>query len=186
MISPREIQEKEFSRGLKGYKEDEVNDFLNQIMFDLEKLMEENKQLQAQNQQAEEGLEKYKGAEGSVLQTLETAKGLMSDISASAEKRAEILLRNAELDAQLIQREAQEAVARLTEENAALEARVTKFRETYKQMLESELQRLDTLATELFPEFGMDDFDDLPQEERGKSGAIAPVDSRKQTVVDLK
>ena len=36
---------------------------------------------------------------GAVLETLEAAKALMGDISTSAEKRAEILLKNAELDA---------------------------------------------------------------------------------------
>ena len=54
MISPLEIQEKEFSRGLKGFKEDEVNEFLDQITLDLEHLLEENRQLKAEKQQMEE------------------------------------------------------------------------------------------------------------------------------------
>ena len=39
------------------------------------------------------------------METLEAAKALMADISASAEKSADILLKNAELDAQLLQKE---------------------------------------------------------------------------------
>ena len=108
MISPLEIQEKEFGRGLKGFKEDEVNEFLDQLTLDLERLLEENRQLKAEKQQMEEELKKFKESETSVLETLETAKALMGDISASAEKRAQILLKNAELDAQRIQREARE------------------------------------------------------------------------------
>ena len=103
MISPLEIQEKEFSRGLKGFKEDEVNEFLDQITLDLEHLLEENRQLKAEKQQMEEDLKKYQSSEGAVLQTLETAKALMGELSASAEKRAQILLKNAELDAQRMQ-----------------------------------------------------------------------------------
>lgn len=155
MISPLEIQEKEFSRGFKGYREDEVNDFLNRIIMDLERLLEENNKLKAERQKMAAELNKYKGDEGSVLETLETAKALMGDISASAEKRAEILLKNAELDAQLMQREAKDSVERLMEENATLKSRVTEFKRKYKQLLEAELQRFDTLSTDLFTELGM-------------------------------
>ena len=50
MITPLEIQEKEFGRGLKGFKEEEVNEFLDQITLDLERLLAENDQLQMENQ----------------------------------------------------------------------------------------------------------------------------------------
>ena len=189
MISPLEIQEKEFSKGLKGFKEDEVNEFLDQITLDLERLLEENRQLKAENQQLEEELKKYKTTEGSVLETLETAKALMGDISASAEKRAQILLKNAELDAQRIQREAKEAAERMNEENAALRSRVSGFRQKYKQLLEAELQRFDTLSTELFPELGMEDLKDLPEARRARKPKAKPAanaEDRKKTMVHIK
>ena len=50
MISPLEIQEKEFSRSLKGFKEDEVNEFLDRITLDLERILEENRQLRAEKE----------------------------------------------------------------------------------------------------------------------------------------
>ena len=53
MITPLEIQEKEFGRGLKGFKEEEVNEFLDQITLDLERLLAENDQLMMENQNAE-------------------------------------------------------------------------------------------------------------------------------------
>lgn len=189
MISPLEIQEKEFSKGLKGFKEDEVNEFLDQITLDLERLLEENRQLKAENQQMQEDLKKYQTTEGSVLETLETAKALMGDISASAEKRAQILLKNAELDAQRIQREAKEEAERMNEENAALHNRVAGFRQKYKQLLESELQRLDTVATDLFPELGIDDLRELPEAKRvrkQKAKPIPPKEDNKKTMVHIK
>ena len=36
MIRPIDIQEKEFSKAVRGYKEDEVNEFLDEITIDLE------------------------------------------------------------------------------------------------------------------------------------------------------
>ena len=98
MIRPIDIQEKEFSKAVRGYKEDEVNEFLDEITIDLERLLDELRQTKEENSRLVEELERHRNSEGTVLETLEAAKGLMSDISASAEKRAEILLKNAELD----------------------------------------------------------------------------------------
>ena len=41
MIRPVDIQEKEFGRGVRGYKEDEVNQFHDEITVDLERLLNE-------------------------------------------------------------------------------------------------------------------------------------------------
>ncbi len=89
-----------------------------------------------------------------MVETLEAAKALMRDIAVSSEKRAEILLKNAELDAQLITREAKESIERLTEESSNLRNRFVTFKSKYKNLLESELERFDTLSNEIFNEFG--------------------------------
>lgn len=157
MITPLDIQNKEFPRSVRGYKEDEVDAFLDLLTIDMEKVLSDNASLKAEVARLTLEIQKYKGSEGAVLETLEAAKALMGDISASAEKRAEILLKNAELDAQLIQREAKESVERLTEESIALRNRFTAFQSKYRSLLESELERFDTLSTEIFAEFGMED-----------------------------
>ena len=38
MITPADIENKEFSRGVRGYKEEEVDEFLDLIILDMEKL----------------------------------------------------------------------------------------------------------------------------------------------------
>ena len=43
MITPAEIETKEFSRAVRGYKMEEVDEFLDEIILDMEKLLEENK-----------------------------------------------------------------------------------------------------------------------------------------------
>lgn len=155
MITPADIQEKEFPKAVRGYKEDVVDEFLDQITVDYETILSENEKLTNEVERLKEDLGRYSGTENTVLETLEAAKTLMGDISASAERRAEILLKNAELDAELVLREAREAVERLTEENEALNSRFNKFKVKYKNLLESELERFDTLSLELFEEMGM-------------------------------
>ncbi len=155
MITPIDIQEKKFPKVVRGYKEDAVDEFLDQITIDYEILMTENEKLNAEVERLKEDLHRYSGTENTVLETLEAAKTLMGDISASAERRAEILLKNAELDAELVLREAREAVERLTDENESLNNRFKKFKAKYKNLLESELERFDTLSLEIFEELGM-------------------------------
>ncbi|MBQ0078751.1 MAG: DivIVA domain-containing protein [Eubacterium sp.] len=165
MIRPVDIQNKVFNKAVRGYREEEVDSFLDEIMADYSQLIEDLRHTQEENSRLVAELEKYRSSESTVLETLTTAKSLMADISASADKRADILLKNAELDAQLIKKEAQETAARLNEESEVLKARFIDFRTRYKKLLQQELQRFESLSGDLFPELGVDDFDDLPGHE---------------------
>ena len=180
MIRPIDIQEKEFTRAVRGYKEDEVNEFLDEITIDMERLIDELRQTREENSRLVEELERYRSSQGTVLETLEAAKALMSDISVSAEKRADILLKNAELDAQLIQKEARETADKIAEESQAMKSRFIDFRTRYKRLLQSELERFESLSGEMFPELGIDDFDDLPGMLTGENSDL----SRSQVVSD--
>ncbi len=164
MIRPIDIQEKEFSRAVRGYKEDEVNAFLDEITLDLERLLNELRETKEENGRLVEELERHRGSEGTVVETLEAAKSLMADISTSAEKRADILLKNAELDAELMKKEARENAESIARESEELRNNFISFRTKYKQLLESELERFDSLTSEIFPEYRVSDFDDLPSD----------------------
>ncbi|NLP29894.1 MAG: DivIVA domain-containing protein [Clostridiales bacterium] len=157
MITPLDIQNKEFGRSVRGYKEEDVDGFLDLITLDLEKLIEENQRLKEQVKSFTSELDRYKKTENMVLETLEAAKALMGDISVSAEKRAEILLKNAELDAERITREARESVERLNEEAAVIRNRLNVFRTRYRTMLESELEKIDSLSSDLLFDRDLED-----------------------------
>lgn len=51
MLTPEEIFEKEFKRSFHGYNADEVNEFLDQVIQDFARLMEENRSLRRELQQ---------------------------------------------------------------------------------------------------------------------------------------
>ena len=142
MITPADIEYKEFTKAVRGYKEEEVDAFLDLIIVDMEKLIRENKKLKEELQRARGQVDKHISSETSVYETLEAAKSLMNDIAASAERRAEVLLKNAELEASLITKEARESISRLTEEANGLRVKVETLRARYRRMLEDELERL--------------------------------------------
>jgi len=153
MITPADIEYKEFTRAVRGYKEEEVDAFLDLIIVDMEKLIKENKKLKEELEKAKGQVDKHINTETSVYETLEAAKSLMNDIGASAERRAEILLKNAELEASLITKEAKDSIARLNEEGARLKGRVETLKNRYKRMLEDELERLNYGSGNLLEEF---------------------------------
>lgn len=156
MITPLEIENKQFAKAMRGYNADEVDQFLDEIILDLQKLLAENERLKAKVESLESDLNQYKKSEASVLNTLESAKKLMRDISESAEKRAEIIIKNAQLDADVMQRDAKESISKLTEEGAKLKDKITRFRGRYKQMLEDELNELDGSSEELLADLERD------------------------------
>jgi cell division initiation protein len=193
MITPLDIQNQEFTRGVRGYKPEEVDTFLDLITTDMERLIEENNNLKEQVKALSAELERYRSTEGMVLDTLEAAKALMGDISASAEKRAEILLKNAELDADRITREAREYAERLHKENENLRNRFNAFRTKYKALLESELERFDTLSKELFDDKGMEDLKSILESktenlsyERKDDGEKEGVDFTEKTIFNFR
>ena len=196
MITPADIENKDFSRVKKGYSPEEVDDFLDLIILDMEKLIRENRQLKEELGKAHVQVDKHMSTETSVYETLEAAKSLMNDIAASAERRAEILLKNAELEANLITREAKESISRYTDEGNRLRERVETLRERYKKMLESELERLDFGGPDFLADFENDflpasltDIDEVTQiaepEEKQSNQPQQPVDLTK-TMVNIR
>ena len=59
MIRPIDIQEKEFGRAVRGYKEDDVNQFLDEITVDLERLLSELRTVKEENSRLVEELEAF-------------------------------------------------------------------------------------------------------------------------------
>ena len=156
MITPADIEYKEFTKAVRGYKEEEVDDFLDLIILDMEKLMKENRQLKKELEKSQTQVDRHVSTESSVYETLESAKSLLNDIAASAERRAQVILKDAELEAAMITREARESISRLTDEASRLRRNVEGLRAKYRQMLELELERVDAMGAGWFEELERD------------------------------
>ena len=156
MITPSDIENKDFKRSKKGYDADEVDEFLGLIIVDMEKLIKENRRLKEELEKANDQVDKHVSSESSVYETLAAAKQLMNDIAASAERRAEIILKNAELEADYITREAKENISRYTEEGNRLMSRVDLFKERYRNMLKEEIDWVNSVDNDFFAEFEKD------------------------------
>ncbi|MDD5923022.1 MAG: DivIVA domain-containing protein [Eubacteriales bacterium] len=150
MITPKEIQTVRFSNSVRGYNRKDVDEFLDQLTIDYQNVLDENRNCHAEISKLRKEIEEQKRSENSVMNTLEQAKRLMNDISESAEKRAEVIIRNAHLDADGIIRSAKDSVASYTEEAEMLQRKITKFREKFRDLLNEELGRVDQSVDDLF------------------------------------
>ena len=143
MIMPIDIDKKEFSRDKKGYNSREVDEFLDIIVADYEKVLNDNRQMAHKIKSLEAQLAEAQKDDSAMIETLETAKKLMADISASAERRAELMMRDAELEAENMLLDAKVNVRKLTDEHAILTTKVNRLKANFRRMLEAELARID-------------------------------------------
>ena len=61
MLTPLDIENKKFQKQMmNGYNVDEVDDFLDEITVDYEKLYKDNTELRAEIERSKSDLEKYK------------------------------------------------------------------------------------------------------------------------------
>lgn len=94
-LSPLDIHNKEFTRGFRGYDEDEVNDFLDQIIKDYEQVIKEKKRIEDTLNNSEERLGHFTNIEETLNKSLIVAQ-TAEEVKASAEKEAKLIIREAE------------------------------------------------------------------------------------------
>ena len=99
MLTPLDIENKRFSRTLKWYNVEEVDDFLDQLTADYEKLYKENADLRNQMDENKKDLEHYRSVEHTLQNTLVMAQTTAEDIKANAQSHAEQIIRDAQSEA---------------------------------------------------------------------------------------
>ena len=70
MLTPHDIEVKEFGRAVRGYKTEDVDNFLDEIILDFQQLLDENKKLRESVAELDADLRQYKKSESSMLNTL--------------------------------------------------------------------------------------------------------------------
>ncbi|MCI8291091.1 MAG: DivIVA domain-containing protein [Clostridia bacterium] len=124
MLTPLDIENKKFQKQMmNGYNVDEVDDFLDEITVNYEKLYKENTELRAEIERSKSDLEKYKTIEQTLQNTLVMAQKTADDIKSNAQDEADSIIRNA-------RSKMQDQVDEVTKD---LETRRREFSETKKQ-----------------------------------------------------
>ena len=97
MITPLDIENKKFTKQMvNGYNVDEVDEFLDEITTDYEKLYKENKELKENTEALNNEVGQYKNIESSNQNTLIIAKKTADEIQNVAKQKAEQIVKDAE------------------------------------------------------------------------------------------
>ena len=145
MITPIEIQNKEFRRAFRGYSEDEVDDFLKIVTDDFEALYKENMDLQEKVTLYQEQVSRYKSIEETLNATLITAQSAAEDTCVAANKKAKIIVEEAQLQSKHIIDETNNRILELKKEYDNLVREFKVFRNRFKSLIKEELDTLDEI-----------------------------------------
>jgi cell division initiation protein len=134
MITPLEIQNKKFNKKtLNGYDPEEVDDFLDEIERDYEKIYRKSNDSQNEIETLNSKLEHYTKIEDTLQSTLLMAQSAADEVKKAAQKEAEQTIREAE-------NKAKEATAdvdrQIMEKKKSLEDLQKQF-DVYKAKMES-------------------------------------------------
>jgi cell division initiation protein len=141
-LTPLDIHHKEFRNSLRGYNSEEVDDFLDEVADEFERLFKENIDLNEKLDTATERVRSYGELEHTLQNTLVSAQTSAEDIVGRARKDAERLLRDAEAKAQEIVSSALEEKQHSQAEYTRLQAAEEEFRARFRRMLESYISEL--------------------------------------------
>jgi len=141
-LTPLDIHNKEFSRKLRGYDEDEVNEFLDQIIKDYEALIRENKELQAKVAELEEKLGHFSNIEETLSKALIVAQDAADELKNNSKKEAQLIIKEAEKNADRIINEALAKSRAIALEMEELKKQATIYRTRFRALLEAQIEML--------------------------------------------
>lgn len=141
-LTPMDIHNKEFSRSFRGYDDDEVDQFLDEIVEDFERLYKENIELKDRLEMLAQQISNYKTMENALKETLVTAQKAANDVSESAQRKSDLIMSEAEAKADRIIEDANSKVIGIKKEFEENKKQIQVFKTRFKSLLETQLELL--------------------------------------------
>ena len=192
MLTPMDIHNKDFKRSFRGYNEEEIDDFLDQVVNDYEKLFRDNDRLKEELERAHKENEQYRHLEKNLKDTLLVAQKTAEEVTSNARKNAEEMRENtakecqnlrmeAEMNARKQMEDAKAKVRDIVTEYDRLVREKNQFLRKIKVTMESELAIITESLSKLpepeavekssrSAEKVLTKFEDLPQDAKKEDG----------------
>lgn len=141
-LTPLDIHNKEFSKGFRGYDEDEVNEFLDQVIKDYEMIIREKKQLEEKVAELTEKLNYFTNIEETLNKSILIAQETAEEVKRNAQKEAKLIIKEAEKNADRIISEALAKSRKIALEIEELKRQSKVFRTRFRMLIEAQLEML--------------------------------------------
>lgn len=145
-LTPLDIHHKEFNHSLRGYNEVEVDEFLDSVADELERLFKENIDLSEKIEALEGKVREYQDMERTLHNTLLSAQKSADEIALKAQREGDAVLKEAEVKAKEIIHEALTSKQKATADLGRIKQAEEEFRATFKALLERHLRSIGEVA----------------------------------------
>lgn len=143
-LTPLDIHNKEFNKGFRGYDEDEVNEFLDQVIKDYEVIIREKKELEERLNEVNSRLGHFTNIEETLNKSIVIAQEAGEEVRRNAQKEAKLIIKEAEKNADRIINESLSKARKIALEIEELKKQSKVFRTRFKMLIEAQLDMLNT------------------------------------------
>ena len=142
LLTPLDIHNKEFKRSFRGYNEEAVDEFLDKVIKDYEQLYRENIEVKENLERLNSKLEHFQQMESTLHNTLIIAQETAEEVKLNAKKTTELMVKEAEIQAQRLVDEAANKVRRMAYEYEGLQKQDQVYRLRIRNLVQAQLDLL--------------------------------------------
>ena len=143
MYTPLDIENKKFAKQMmNGYSVEEVDQFLDELTLDYERLYKESNENSSRIAELEENVEQYKNLEATLNNTLIMAQSTAEEVKKAAQQQAEQIIKEAQSSVKQKTAELEQEIAMKTKELAELEKKFDVYKAKMESLLISQLELL--------------------------------------------
>jgi cell division initiation protein len=145
-LTPLDIQQQQFRATLWGFDRKEVDAFLDLVATGFEDLIHEINGLRDELKRKEASLDEHRAREQTLKETMMTATRIADDVKQGARKEAEIVISQAELQAEQIIQNAHTRLLRVMEDINELKRQKAQFEGSMRAMITAHGKLMDAVA----------------------------------------
>ena len=142
-LTPLDIRHKDFKRGMRGYVDSEVDEFLDEVADEFERVFKDNIDLGERVEALESQVSGYKRIEETLQKTLVSAQASADELRQNSAKGAQLILHEAELKGRQLVNEAYSERQSIEQSMAKLKSAEQDFRFKFRQLLEGYIKHLE-------------------------------------------
>lgn len=154
-LTPMDINNKEFKRGMRGYNQEEVDEFMDEIVENYEDLFKENSKLREKVASQTEQIEHFQKIENTIQSTLVLAQNAADQAKDNSKKESDLIVKNANETAQRIVDKAHNDVIQINDEFDRVKQEFIKFRAKFRNFIKTQLETFDDLEKDVNKSFNI-------------------------------
>lgn len=141
-LTPLDIRHKEFRRAMRGYSDEEVDVFLDEVADEFERLFQENMELRERVEQLVEQVQQHELLKETLQKTLVSAQQQSDEMRANARKEAELIIKDAEIKGRDLLGESYVEKQRVQQSLIQLKQMEEDFKFKFRSLLEAHISLL--------------------------------------------